>query len=287
MTIYYVPVPYTTIQSAINACTASGDIVEIQNDSVYYENVSITNYTNITLRASTNKHPIIDGAGKTNHIIQSNKNQTKIYDVIVRNGALDGINIAGNNCEVKKCTSYNNNNDGIQVNGNSNVIALNVCLHNGHFGEHGIDIDGNSNNIAYNKCKYNLADGINVYGDFNTISNNQCCNNAIDGIDIDGDNGNRTAGATGFGNNVIDSNICELNGADGIENSSLSGAGTPSYGTEIKNNISQFNGTVDYGISRRNPTDPVSQALDDVASVNNISSDGSHDFSQAPKLDSF
>lgn len=199
--------------------------------------------------------------------------------------------------------SEGNNMDGIRVNGNQNCISKNVSTFNGHFGEHGIDVDGNGNVIDDNEAVGNIGDGINVYGDFNMILNNTVAENGIDGIDIDGDNGDRTEAATDHGGNVICGNFAQLNAAEGIENNALSGAGSEGRtriidgcppeslpasgaGTLICNNTSQFNGTWDFAVSRRNPGDPVSDVVAP-GSDNNVSNDGSHEFTRAPVADSF
>ncbi|MBI4007640.1 MAG: right-handed parallel beta-helix repeat-containing protein, partial [Planctomycetes bacterium] len=232
----------------------------------------------------------------SSHVIDVHGNSNTISDNYTSlSFSATGILVVGNKNVVGKDpdsptftsgnTSDGNNMDGIRVTGNKNLVSENVSTYNGHFGEHGFDIDGNENTIDGNTATGNIGDGINVYGDFNTISNNEVAENGIDGIDVDGDNGDRTTGDITHGGNVIDSNFAQLNTAEGIENNALSGAGGGG-GTQIKNNTSQFNGTCDFAVSRRNPGDPVSDAVAP-GSLNNISSDGSHEFTCAPLADSF
>jgi parallel beta-helix repeat protein len=227
--------------------------------------------------------------------------------------AAAGINVVGNKNIIGKDPAHrtktsgnfseDNNLDGIRVMGDKNCISHNTSVYNGHFAEHGIDVDGMGNVINENVASANMGDGINVYGDFNMISYNTTSENGIDGIDVDGDTGDRSKTDTSHGGNVIIGNFAQLNVAEGIENNALSGAGgggvteviegcppeslpATAAGTLIKDNVSQFNGTCDFAVSRRDPSDAVADAVAP-GSLGNVSQDGSHIFNCAPVADSF
>jgi len=269
MTIRYVPFGgspnYPTISQAVAACS-SGDIVQIMDSAVYYECITGFPATHITIQAQIGQHPIIDGTGNIGDVVNINRSTTTLLNLIARNSSDSaGIRIQSSRdfCVIANCISYNNAKDGIRVFGSSNTIRNNICMYNGDFGEHGIDVDGYDNIIDSNKCIGNASDGINVYGDVNTLKNNICERNGIDGIDIDGD--------VGLGNNIISGNICIFNGGEGIEYNCNSGSIT------VTNNISLHNTYKDYA---KNGTATL------IAS-NNISSDGSEDFSYIPVMDSW
>lgn len=293
MAVINVPNDHSTIQAAENAANA-GDIIEIAT-GIYYESVLVDNANNLTFRSVTgNSADVIVDASKSSSTYSafyiSNVMGTTIQNLNVRRSHYNGISATtlatytvisncgvygnktagielwGDSSSLLNNTCWDNHYDGIRLWANSCTVKYNSCVNNGHFGEHGIDVDGNSNTISYNMCYNNETDGINVFGDSNTISHNTCMNNGIDGIDIQG--------IVSAGNNVIDNNVCEYNLGEGIEDNVIIGTGTL---TTIKNNISRYNRSFDYGIRQS-----VSNA-----SLYNISSDNSHDFSKSPVIDSW
>ncbi len=111
--------------------------------------------------------------------------------------------IIGNQCN-------NNDNDGIAIksNGNHNLIIGNVANGNHH---RGIYIESDRNVIKGNTCNDNGTDGIRIVKTYNTIVGNMCYNNGEDGIKIYG-----TAGEVTTDYNIVSSNVCTGNTGWGI-----------------------------------------------------------------------
>lgn len=107
----HVPIPYITVQAAINAANP-GDTVYLQ-PGVYRENISLNN-KNITIRAfNTYFDTVLDGGGAGPVVTFSGRETDKcvLRDLIIFNGnAANGGGILGNNtmATIRNCTITSN-----------------------------------------------------------------------------------------------------------------------------------------------------------------------------------
>jgi len=93
----------------------------------------------------------------------------------------DGINIAGNRSEVKRCWIHDNTEDGIQLGSDWSNIDKNYIYDNG---DHGVNITGQYNKIISNELNNNTLNGIYLANENTVISNNNIFSNDDHGIGL-------------------------------------------------------------------------------------------------------
>ena len=198
----YVPINYTSIQSAIDNATP-GDTIYVWAGT-YYENV-VVNKT-VTLIGNGSEDTIIDGGGSSDvvkitadwvnlsgfKVIKSGnkwvENPVDIDTGIELNN-VQNVSIINNNCSnnnigiflewsksntIVNNTLYSNTYEGIHLfYSHSNIVINNTCVSNGKAGirlQH-----SNSNEILRNTCIYHFYVGISSeWSNSNKIKNNIC-----------------------------------------------------------------------------------------------------------------
>ncbi|MCG2717078.1 MAG: right-handed parallel beta-helix repeat-containing protein, partial [Candidatus Marinimicrobia bacterium] len=164
---------YTTIQAAINAVPSNlitdgnSYIVEVQDNGIYNETVTISKTTEIThdliVRAQTGQTPEVRGQNTYSAAFNTSTNYLTLDGFIAMGGdRRNAIKVSGSYCIIRSNTAYGTNNQGYP----------------------GIDISGGHNQVEGNIVRNN-QNGIVVYnygGDYNTIKNNIVYSNTYRGI---------------------------------------------------------------------------------------------------------
>ncbi|MBI4880721.1 MAG: right-handed parallel beta-helix repeat-containing protein [Planctomycetes bacterium] len=235
-----VPGDHATIQAAVNAAVA-GDVVEVSKGT-YFENVTITAKSGITLRAKKGDTVTIDAGGSGMPLKIQLSNYVTVQGLRLRHtGDSLGLMIdTGAFINVTKCTVDDVAGTGISAEG-SGIVIDDCTVKN--TGGAGIFLEASNSVIRDCTARNSAAQGIVVYGSVNTIEGNSIADVSV-GVLLGGAEScasclvvdNRVEDATdgiflngnAAGNSVLDNTIedAKFDGVElqtGAENNIISG----------------------------------------------------------------